>query len=170
MEGGAVITPFEDISRKISLMKRFGHSKDNYYCVGINAKQSEFHAAMGLCNFKYLPEILEKRQSISQRYKEELQGVCEFPKEQKELKHNYAYFPVLFENEKALLRVFEKLAEHDIFPRRYFYPSLNTLPFLEYTACPISENIASRIACLPLFPQLSEQEQDSICQIIKKAL
>lgn len=170
VEGGAVITPFEDISRKISLMKRFGHSKDNYYCVGINAKQSEFHAAMGLCNLKYLSEIIEKRQRISAKYKEKLQGVCEFPKEQKELKHNYAYFPVLFENEKTLLRVFEKLAEHDIFPRRYFYPSLNTLPFLEYTACPISENIASRIACLPLFPQLSEQEQDSICQIIKKAL
>lgn len=170
IEGGAIITPHEDINDIINLSKRFGHIKDTYSCVGINAKQSEFHAAMGLCNLPYLPEIISKRKKISDYYRTHLKNICQFPKKQEELTHNYAYFPVLFENEKALLTVFEKLAQKNIFPRRYFYPSLNALPFLPYTPCSISEDIASRIACLPLYPQLSEQEIEKICQIIIQTL
>lgn len=168
VEGGAVVTPHKDIAEKIDLIKRFGHNKDEYFCLGINGKQSEFHAAMGLCNFEYLPEILEKRKNLAEFYKNELKNYVEFPKEQAELQHNHAYFPVLFENEQTLLHVFEVLEKENIFPRRYFYPSLNTLPFVDYTPCPVSENTASRIACLPFYPQLAIEDAEQICKTIKK--
>lgn len=84
---------------------------------------------------------------------------------QKDLEYNYAYYPVLFESEQALLAAFERLQKHRVFPRRYFYPSLNTLPYLkEYQECPISENICSRIACLPLFVGLEDSLIEKICE------
>lgn len=170
VEGGAIITSSQELYDKCALFRQFGHIKDSYYCVGINAKQSEFHAAMGLCNIEYLPEIIEKRKNITKLYKSELQNILEFPKEQKQLQHNYSYFPVLFKNEAELLHIFSVLAKENIFPRRYFYPSLNTLPYLTYQPCPVSENIASRVACLPLYPQLPHEDVCRICSLIKKEL
>lgn len=170
IEGGAVITNSQELYNKITLLKQFGHITDTYYCVGINAKQSEFHAAMGLCNIEYLPEIIEKRKIIAELYTSELKNIVAFPQEQKNLQHNFGYFPVLFENETELLHIFSVLAKEDIFPRRYFYPSLNTLPFIPYQPCPVSENIASRIACLPLYSQLDHEDVLRICAVIKKEL
>ena len=122
---------------------------------------------MGLCNIEYLPEIITKRRDITKLYKAELQNIVEIPKEPEKLRHNHGYFPVLFKNETELLHIFRVLAKENIFPRRYFYPSLNTLPFLAYQSCPISENIASRIACLPLYPQLAHEDVYRICALIK---
>ncbi len=170
VEGGAIITNSKELYDKCRLLRQFGHVNDTYYCVGINAKQSEFHAAMGLCNIEYLPEIITKRRDITKLYKAELQNIVEIPKEPEKLRHNHGYFPVLFKNETELLHIFKVLAKENIFPRRYFYPSLNTLPFLAYQSCPISENIASRIACLPLYPQLAHEDVYRICALIKKEL
>lgn len=170
IEGGAVITNNKNISDTIDRTKRFGHLSDTYYCVGINAKQSEFNAAMGLCNIEYFPEIIEKRKAISELYVSELKNIIHIPKKQEEIEYNYGYFPVLFENEAELLRIFAALAKENIFPRRYFYPSLNTLPFIPYQACPLSENIALRIACLPMYPQLAHEDVYRICRCIKKEL
>lgn len=148
IEGGAVITHSQELHNKISLLKQFGHNLDTYYCVGINAKQSEFNAAMELCNIEYLPEIMVKRKNICELYRAELQNILEIPPKQENVRDNYGYFPVLFENEKELLHIFSVLAKENIIPRRYFYPSLNTLPFIPYQPCPVSKNIASRTACL----------------------
>lgn len=170
IEGGAVITSSQKLYDKCGLLKQFGHSSDTYYCVGINAKQSEFHAAMGLCNIEYLSEILVKRRDITEIYRAELQSIVEIPEKQENLRLNHGYFPVLFKDEAELLHIFNVLAKENIFPRRYFYPSLNTLLFLSYQPCPISEDIASRIACLPLYPQLAHADVYRICSLIKKEL
>lgn len=171
IEGGACIVKDKIVSDKLELIKRFGHNGDEHYCLGINAKQTEFNAAMGLCNLPYVNEIIKKRKHICDLYDELLSEFIQRPKLQKELNYNYAYYPAIFKNEKQLLRVLDALNKHNIFARRYFYPSLNKLPYLNsYQPCPISEDICSRIACLPLYSDLSDENVIKISNIIKEVL
>lgn len=167
VEGGACIVQDKFVSDKLELQKRFGHHGDNHYMLGINAKQSEFHAAMGLANFPYISQIIQERKHISDLYDTELQGCVVRPQQQSGLEYNYAYYPVVFKNEQELLDVFKALNENDIYPRRYFYPSLNKLPYVDGAYCPISEDIALRIACLPLYVGLSDKDVSRIVNIIK---
>ena len=171
IEGGACIIKDKAVSEKLNLIKRFGHNADEHIRLGINAKQSEFNAAMGLPNFPYLSQIIDKRKILSNLYDKLLSGYVKRPKQQENLLYNYAYYPVVFKDENQLLKVFKTLNEHNIFPRRYFYPSLNKLPYLDdYEACPISEDISSRIACLPLYVDLKESEAERICALIIESL
>ena len=168
IEGGCLIVKDKLVSEKIELLKRFGHNGDEHYTLGINAKASEFQAAMGLCNLKYLNSNIEARKKITELYDSLLQGVIVRPKLSNNLRYNYPYYPVVFENETQLLRILNSLNKINIFPRRYFYPSLNTLPYLNQTqSCPVSEDIASRILCLPLYPTLETENVHSISEVIK---
>ena len=167
IEGGACIVRDKAVSDKLELQKRFGHNRDNHYMLGINAKQSEFHAAMGLANFPYIHDIIDIRRQISEYYDKLLAGVVVRPALQSGLEYNYAYYPVVFKSEDELLRVFAALNAADIFPRRYFYPSLNTLPYVEKQSCPVSEDISLRIACLPLYVGLKMEEVKKVSDIIK---
>ena len=170
IEGGACIVKDKVVSDKLELKKRFGHNYDQHITLGINAKQSEFHAAMGLANFPYIQKCISERKRVSDLYDTLLAGVVERPKIQADLDYNYAYYPVVFQNETELLSVFKALNEQDIYPRRYFYPSLNKLPYISANPCPISEDICSRIACLPLYPKLENEDVQRIANIIKESL
>ncbi len=170
IEGGGIIVKEKNVSDKLELQKRFGHNGDNHFCLGINAKQSEFHAAMGLANFGFIQKCISERKRVSDLYDKELSGFVQRPKLQKNLEYNYAYYPVIFKNESELLRVFKALEKADIFARRYFYPSLNKLPYLLNGRCEISEDICSRIACLPLYPDLTDEKVSEICQILKEEI
>lgn len=171
IEGGACIVKDKETSEKIELMKRFGHSGDNHLCLGINAKQSEFNAAMGLAVLPYLNKIIDERKKVSELYDKLLNNVVKTPRKQQNLYYNYAYYPVIFESEEELLKVFEALKKESIFPRRYFYPSLNTLPYLDIKQkCPVSENISSRIACLPFYTGIETDIVKNIANIIIKIL
>ncbi len=171
IEGGACIVKDKAISDKLELIKRFGHQGDEHFCLGINAKQSEMNAAMGLANFPYLKEILSNRKRICDLYDSQLQGLIGRPKKQEDIVYNNAYYPVLFKDEKELLAVFAALNEKQIYPRRYFYPSLNKLPYLKDAAsCPISEDITKRIACLPLFNDMTDEKVNLVCDILKGSL
>ena len=171
IEGGGVVVDDKSVSDKLELIKRFGHQYDEHICLGINAKQSEFNAAMGLANFPYINRIIAERKRVSDLYDSELSGLVQRPKPQADLEYNYAYYPVLFKSEAELLRVLKALRNHDIYARRYFWPSLNNLPYLKETnKCPISEDICSRIACLPLYPELSNEEVRLISKVIKGGL
>ena len=171
IEGGACIVKDKTVSDRLEMIKRFGHQGDDYYCLGINAKQDEFNAAMGLAIFPHLSEIIEKRKRLSDLYDDLLRGVVSRPKKQEDLEYNYAYYPVIFKSEDELLQVFDKLNAAEIFPRRYFYPSLNNLPYLqEKQICPVSEDISRRIACLPFYPGLSEEIIIEICRIVKNTV
>lgn len=166
IEGGACIVKDAAVSAQLELMKRFGHIGDEHFALGLNAKQDEFNAAMGVVNFSYLADILSERKQLSEFYDSELVGRIHRPKIQANLDYNYAYYPVVFENEKELIAAFDRLQKMDIFPRRYFYPSLNTLPYLkEKTNCSVAEDISSRIACLPLYVGLNESDIKKICLV-----
>lgn len=167
IEGGACVVRDKAVSDRLELEKRFGHQGDEHFCLGINAKQDEFNAAMGLANFAHLDEIIVARKHIVEQYDSLLSGKVRRPKMQDGLRYNYAYYPVVFENEKELLSAFERLSKIDVFPRRYFYPSLNQLPYLQkYYPCPVSEDITTRIACLPLYVGLQDADVKRICEAL----
>ena len=167
VEGGACIVRDRKISDRLELAKRFGHNRDEHYQLGINAKNSELHAAMGLCNLKYVKKIIKERKRISDLYDELLGEKITRPVSQKGLEYNYSHYPVVLESEKQLLSVFKTLKKENIYPRRYFYPSLNTLPYLKKRqSCPISENISPRIACLPVYLGLKRESVEKIAYII----
>ena len=167
IEGGACIVKDDAVSCKLDLTKRFGHLGDDYLYLGINGKQDEFNAAMGLAIFPHLAEIIEKRKHLSDLYDDLLRGLVSRPKKQEDLEYNYAYYPVIFKSEEELLKVFAALNGEEIFPRRYFYPSLNNLPYIERCySCPVSEDISARIACLPLSTYMSDKDVERITKII----
>lgn len=167
VEGGACIVRDKSVSDKMELQKRFGHQYDNHIMLGINAKQSEFHAAMGLANFPYIKDIIADRKRVCEKYDELLAGCVGRPANQDSLEYNYAYYPVVFKSESELLQVFDALKAIDVFPRRYFYPSLNKLPYVSGQDCPISEDITLRIACLPLYVGLGNDTIIKISETIK---
>ena len=169
IEGGACIAKEHYISEKIELIRRFGHNLDEYICLGINAKQDEFNAAMGNINIRYIDDIIAERKRLSELYDSLIKttNLLTRPSKQKGLKYNFSYYPVLFKDEGKLVAAFKKLAKLDIFPRRYFYPSLNTLNYLNRSFdCPVSEDIAARIACLPLYVGLEDDVVRKICMVL----
>lgn len=167
IEGGACMVRDKSVSDRLELQKRFGHTGDEHYMLGINAKQSEFHAAMGLANFPYVADIIADRRRVSDLYDKLLCGCVGRPGPQVNLEYNYAYYPVVFKSQSELQNVFAALKKQDIYPRRYFYPSLNTLPYVNGAPCPISEDISSRIACLPLYVGLANGIIQQICETIR---
>lgn len=167
-EGGCLITDNSELAKTLRLHQHFGHIGDDHYCIGVNGKSSELHAAMGLCNLKYINQILEVRKKQWLYYERLLENKFQLLKISDAVKYNYAYFPVVFESEELVLEAIERLKEKDIIPRRYFYPSLNTLPYIDYKPAPISESIAKRVLCLPLYLDLDEGIQNKVVQYILK--
>ncbi len=161
VEGGGVYSKDETLMKTVRQLMNFGHTSPETFDVpGINAKNSEFHAAMGLCILPHMPDIIARRKAISERYDAHLPKGLSRPLIPAETEYNYAYYPVFFPDEKSLLDTKAKLEKEGIGTRRYFYPSLNTLPYLTSTQpCPVAEDIASRVLCLPLYPDLSDEEQ-----------
>lgn len=170
IEGGGVVTNNQKISNRIELSKKFGHKGDEHFQLGINAKASEFQAAMGLCNLKYIDHTTEGRKRKAELYDKllknsSIQIVCSSTDGQ----HNYGYYPIILNSEVSLNEIVSRLRANNIFPRRYFYPSLNTLPYLKNKQeTPISEDIAARILCLPLYSDLEDEAIKRICNIILK--
>jgi dTDP-4-amino-4,6-dideoxygalactose transaminase len=172
VEGGSVITSDPKILKQMALMRNFGHlSATEFGDVGINGKNSELHAAMGLCNLRYIQAILAVRRSLFERYMSNLEGVpVKFQQIMPHTEYNHAYFPLIVDSEATLLKVIEQLNLNNIFPRRYFYPSLSKLPYVNEQTAPIAEDISRRILCLPLYHTLSIEEVDMICRFIKREL
>ncbi|MDB5160737.1 MAG: DegT/DnrJ/EryC1/StrS family aminotransferase [Candidatus Saccharibacteria bacterium] len=169
IEGGAVIVNRKELSDKVDLIKQFGHKGDEHFMLGINAKASEVQAAMGLCNLKYVDEIIKARKIASNLYTELLGDSVRIPISREGVDYNYAYYPVLFKTEEQLIKKIKRLNEANIYPRRYFYPSLNKLSYLqEIQSCPVSEDIASRVACLPLYVGLSNEIIEKIARIVNE--
>ena len=173
IEGGALISNHPELDEKLSLLRAFGHQGDeSYHFAGINGKNSEFHAAMGLCNLPLVPEIISARKEVFDAYDSQLNwDLLERPVKNKDTVYNYAYYPVVFSSEQVLKDVLEALREQEIIPRRYFYPSLNTLPFMpRQIACPVSENISERVLCLPLYVGLPLTDVERISAIINSVI
>lgn len=170
-EGGAVATNDDDLARRLKGSREFGYEGDNIEMVGINGKMSEFHAAMGLCVLEKMPDIFSWRKDITRIYDKNFADTpLRSLETDKEVLRNYAYYPIVFENESDLLRAKQRLEEKNIFPRRYFQPSLNTLSFVEKMSCPVSESLSQRVMCLPLYYGLGSVQVREISKIIIESL
>lgn len=171
-EGGAIFTKDPELFHQIYYSHNFGHKGPlEFHGLGINAKISELQAAMGLAVLPSIDEIISERKKIVEQYKQLLHlDRLQLMKLREHTDWNYSYFPVVFESEEKLLEVEGALNKSEIFPRRYFYPSLNRLPYLEYQSMPIAESISERILCLPLYVGLTSDEVAQICELINNHL
>ena len=178
IEGGAVSYSNEDYGIDLYRLKNFGiRGPETVDFVGANAKMNEFQAAMGLCNIRYVDGEIEKRKFVFHCYMERLKDLpgLSLPLQQKEVKNNYAYFPiVVWEKEFGKTRdiVFEALAKENIYSRKYFYPLTNTYDCFEgqfdVKSTPTAVHISQRVLTLPMYADLTENQVDKICEIIRK--
>ena len=171
-EGGAIVTTKPELHKKMSFLRNFGHNGPNKFAsVGINGKNSEFHAAMGVVNLKYADHILAKRKDDHLIYDKWLEPLnLQKPKINSKAVYNHAYYPVVFKTEQDCLKVLDELKRNRIGARRYFYPVLSSLCYINPQEMPVAENIAARILSLPLYEQLTKAELDMICRIVIRSL
>jgi len=167
-EGGAIVANDEELAARIYYHHNFGHrGEEEFWGLGVNAKISEINAAMGLSVLPYINEIICRRRQVCEKYAEMLSTKNTTALRLRDhTDWNYAYYPVLFPSESALLTAKGRLNEHQIFPRRYFYPSLNRLPYLEASTMPVAEDVSRRVLCLPLSAELTDDNVDRIAQLI----
>jgi dTDP-4-amino-4,6-dideoxygalactose transaminase len=169
IEGGALIINDDNLVEKARYLRNFGIENQNSIPgLGTNAKMNEFEAAMGLCMLDEIETILEKRKVIFKQYKKELKGLVKLQLQNLHSTKNYNYFPIILKNKEQRLKVQNALNKQEIFPRRYFYPSLDSLNYIEpkqYMS--VSRDISSKILCLPIYPNLSIAVQKFIIKIVK---
>lgn len=172
VEGGAVICRDTDVKKRMDDLKNFGvNGPESIVCAGSNAKMSEFHAAMGLCNLRHLDGWLAGRKAVVERYREHLSGVpgLTILQEQEGVESNYAYFPVVFDGAKYTRnKAAERLAAQGINARKYFFPLTNHNEAYGFHGkeTPIALHISERVLTLPLYPDLAMEDVDRICKII----
>lgn len=176
IEGGAVCYRDPDMGRRLYELKNFGiHGPEEVDAVGANAKMNEFCAAMGLCNLRHVDEEIAKRRAVVERYREHLEGVdgLRLNVQQPEVRSNYAYFPVVFDENlfgASRNEVMDALAKNGIGARKYFYPLTNTFECFhgkyDVDATPVALHVAKRVLTLPLYADVSMEDVDRICKIV----
>ena len=177
-EGGAIVCPDEKTKLRIDQLKNFGHAGEiNVVATGINGKMSEFNAALGLLQLKHIDAAIARRREIDTLYRELLAGVpgvrCIDPSFEKE--SNYSYFPILLGNEFPMSRddLYNHFKANGIHARRYFYPLISEfpmyrgLPSARPDQLPVAMDAARRVLCLPIYPELTTEEVQQICGVIR---
>ena len=173
IEGGAVFSEDASLLRETKAFRNFGFDGREYSKPGINGKNSEFHSAMGLSVLPYIERIIAHRKEISTAYDQRLHGLSlKFQSKPRELDYNFAYYPIVFKTEEQLLSALEAFQAREIFPRRYFYPSLPKLQAYQSGSnpTPVSDSIAKRIICLPLYYNQSLEVVDEVCDVLRRNL
>lgn len=169
IEGGLIVCNDPELLKRMAHIRNFGISGfDSFSELGLNGKNSEFHAAMGLANLKYIGQIHEKRKMLTEQYDKKLKNLKAMrPQWHQQATENYAYYCLVLESEEVLLKIKAKLDSAEIFTRRYFYPSLATsLPYLKPLALEHTDSISRRVLCLPLYYDLTTEEVDLISRLM----
>lgn len=170
VEGGALAFRDADILKEAKKMINFGIGNEGVERLGVNYKLSEIHAAMGLAILEQINEIIEQKRYIYEFYKNKLGDHVVFQNIENDTEWNYAYCPILLESETKTIELLSALEEGEVLARRYFYPSLNTLNFLSAEDdCPVSNDVASRILCLPSYVGLEDRDLDRVVEIVKRS-
>jgi dTDP-4-amino-4,6-dideoxygalactose transaminase len=171
-EGGAIICNNKDFTEKVFYSHNFGHDGPlSFHGLGINGKISELQSAMGHAVLDNMSNIIQARKKVVNLYRINLENPnIKFLKIREGTEWNYSYFPIILNDENTLKKIEDLLNKEGVFPRRYFYPSLNTIEYLKGPRMPISESISTRILCLPLFAGLTQKEVNSISSLILKCL
>ncbi|MGH9272969.1 MAG: DegT/DnrJ/EryC1/StrS family aminotransferase, partial [Ilumatobacteraceae bacterium] len=176
VEGGGLFTGDADLRSNLARMRNFGHvDYTTFDGVGINAKGSELHAAMGLCNLRHIDAVLARRRSIRDRYASALaslvaDGRTVMQGERIGAEVNHAYVAVLFEDTARREQVHDALVARDVHPRRYFSPGLNQLDYVKPVVLPVADDVAARILCLPTFHEMTDDQIDLVASIVASAL
>jgi len=177
IEGGAVCFSEEEFGKRLYQLKNFGiKNAESVIGVGANAKMNEFSAAMGLCNLRYIEKNIADRKRVYERYIERLSGIpgLKLPKVSENVTSNYSYFPVLFDEKvygKTRNEIHDVLSSHGVFTRKYFYPLTSEFECYrgKYSSntTPVALKVSKRVLTLPLYPELSMEDVDFICDVIK---
>lgn len=174
VEGGGLFSDDDSLFEKMSYMRNFGHNGlYQYKEVGINGKNNEFNAAMGLCNLKYADNCLEKRRYLAEYYDEKLKNMpLKKPRMHDYTFYNHAYYPVLFESVETRKKVVEHLKKLGIETRSYFRPDLSQLPYVDSmeVEVSVSKSVSERIVCLPFYFDLTHEEIDKTARAISSVL
>lgn len=171
-EGGAMFTRDADLHQRLFYHHNFGHKTPiEFYGVGINAKISELQAAMGLAVLPYMHEIIDERRRIVDFYNSEFNSNdLKLIKIRPDTEWNYSYYPMIFNSHEQCTKTEKALFSAGVYPRRYFNPSLNKLGYINGDSMPISEHMADRILCLPLYCGLNKAEMIHIASSIIQAI
>ena len=168
VEGGATIVHSPEHEQATRLLRSFGHVNDDHFTLGINAKMSEVHAAMGLAVLPHMPAVLAERAQLTVTYEEALADAnVQRPALPEGTAYNHAYFPLLLKDGATRAAVTKALATDNVHARRYFHPSLNLLPYVVSEPMPVSEEMAERVVCLPFYPGLPEADARRIAYIVR---
>lgn len=167
-EGGAIFAGDEKLFNQLYHSHNFGHNGAlEFHGLGINGKISELQAAMGLAVLPHIDYIIGKRKKVVDYYNNNLNITnIQSLKVREHTEWNYSYYPLIFETSSKLLQVQEALVKQNVYTRRYFYPSLNKLPYVTYKNMPIAESVSSRILCLPLYVGLHLNDLEKIVSTI----
>lgn len=167
VEGGAVVLHTAEADHRLRLLRSFGHVFDEHFTLGMNAKMSEVHAAMGMAILPHMGRIVAERRQLTLRYDELLAGApIERPALPAHTDYNCAYYPVILRDHATREALLAALAAEGIHGRRYFFPSLDTLPYVRSAPCSNSQCIADRVLCLPLYVDLDPDAINRIARII----
>jgi dTDP-4-amino-4,6-dideoxygalactose transaminase len=170
IEGGALIINDDHLVKKARYLMNFGiKNAESIPELGINAKMNEFEAAMGLCMLDEMDNVLKRRKEVYRYYKEALKNIVSIPHVDRYGTKNYSYFPIVLRDEVERLTLQKALNSEDIYPRRYFYPSLDTLNYINPKQfMPISRDISTRVLALPIYPDIQRDIQEKIIEVIIK--
>lgn len=177
-EGGAIISPDAKTKQRIDRLKNFGIADElTVTAPGINGKMSEINAAFGLVQLKHIDDAMAQRQAVDSRYRSELAEVTGITLYQHDINanSNFSYFPILVEAEYPLSRdeLYEKLKAHGILSRRYFYPLISNMPMYrglptaDTVHLPLANALAEKVLCLPIFNELTVEQQQQVIALIK---
>jgi dTDP-4-amino-4,6-dideoxygalactose transaminase len=181
-EGGAVICDDEKTKKRIDNLKNFGFTGEtSVIAPGINGKMNEFQAAFGLLYLKYVDNYIKKRKEINGIYRERLKGIdgVRLLHDMLGVVHNYSYFPILIDEDKygkSRDTVYDSLKKEGIYSRRYFYPLISQFPpyqelkSAEPGKLPIAEKVAEQVLCLPIYPELGEDEIASVIKTLNREI
>ena len=178
IEGGAVCYKDNNLEKKFKIIMNFGidQEKEDIEEIGTNAKMNEFQAAMGLCNLKNIEEAIERRHNIVNLYRKLLSNIdgITYLNDTDNVKHNYAYFPILIDKEKYgqdRNELMERLKEKDIYCRKYFYPLTSEFTYYKEkykSNTEIAKYVSENILVLPLYDSLTNEDVETICSLIKE--
>lgn len=171
VEGGAVVVKDEEADRQLRLLRSFGHIGDEHFSLGMNAKMSEVHAAMGMAVLPYMEPIVAARRRTTARYDQALSDIpIKRPLVLDREGYNFSYYPILLNNPEVREAVLKNMADLGVMCRRYFYPSLNTLPYVKPCGTPVSEKYAATALCIPFHDQLTGVQIERVVAALKLSI
>lgn len=172
IEGGALVTADDTLAHRIRYLRNFGHDgPEAFLGLGINGKGSELQAAVGLTVLPEVPALIERRGRHVAAYDAALAGLpLTRPQAPAGYQPNHAYYPVLLPAADLTAPAKAALEAAGIGPRRYFYPSLNRLPYVPYVAMPVAESAAARVLCLPLYADLPAELPERAATVLAAVL